>query len=56
MKRQAGGLIEAVEFIVVGWVGAQILVSLFDDHVAGGARAAASAGVFDMDAEVDGDV
>jgi hypothetical protein len=49
-------LIEAIEFVVVGGIGIEILIALLDDDVAGGAGAASSAGVFDLDAEVDGDV
>ena len=56
MQRQARGLIEPVELIVVGGIGAQIRVTFFNNDVAGGAGAASSAGVFDVDAEVDRDV
>jgi hypothetical protein len=56
MQRQTRRLIQAVELIVIGGIRFQIRIALFDDHVAGGAGAASSAGVFDMDAEVDRDV
>lgn len=56
MERQAGGLIQAIELVVIGGVWAQVVVTLLDDHMAGGAGAASSAGMFDMNAEVEGDV
>ncbi len=52
MERQTRSLIQAVELVVIGGIRFQIVIALFDDHVAGGAGAASSAGVFDMDAEV----
>jgi len=56
MKSQAGGLVEPVHFVVIRRIRTQILIALFHDHVAGGAGAASSAGVFDLHAEIDGDV
>ena len=56
MKGQAGRLVEAIKLVFVGRIGAQVRVALLDDHVAGGASAASSTGVFDMHAEVDGDI
>jgi hypothetical protein len=56
VQREAGSLVQPVEFVVIGGVGSQVRVSLFDDHVASGAGAASSARVLDMHAEVDGDI
>ena len=56
MERQAGGLIETIQLVVIGGIGAQICVALFYDHVARGAGAASSTGVFNVNAEINGDV
>jgi hypothetical protein len=56
MQRQAGGLVEAVQFVVIGGIWTQIRIALLDDHVASGAGAAPSAGVFDVHAEINGDI
>lgn len=56
MKGQAGGLIQAIHFVVVRGMRLQVLIALLDDYMAGGAGAASSAGVFDVYAEVDGDI
>ena len=57
MQRQAGGLVQAVQLVLIG--GRKIVVAGLDDELrrdSSGAGAASSAGVLKLDAEVDGDV
>jgi hypothetical protein len=56
MQRQARSLIQPVELIIIGRIWTQIRIALLHNYVAGGTRAASSAGVFDMNAEVDRDI
>ena len=56
MERQTGSLIEPVEFVFVGGVRIQVRVAFLHDYMAGGAGAASSARVFDMNAEIDGHI
>src|SRR5262249_812056 len=53
-RRQAPGGVEPVRFVVLHL--AEVLFSLFDDHVAGRAGAAAAAGVLEGDAEILGQI
>ena len=54
MQRQVGRGIQLVEFVIVGF--RQVGVTRSDDHMAGSASATAATGMFQMDAEVHGDV
>jgi hypothetical protein len=54
MEGQAWRHVEAIQFVVVRR--AQVLIAVFYDHVAGSASAASAAGMFELNAEVDGDV
>jgi hypothetical protein len=56
MKRQARGLVEAIQFVVIGGIRAQIRVALLDNHVASGTGAASSAGMLDLHTEIDSDI
>lgn len=56
MQGQPWSLIQTIEFIVIGGIGFEVVIALFDDHVTGGAGTASSTGVFDVDAEIDRNV
>jgi hypothetical protein len=56
MERQPWCLIEPIHLIVIGRIWLQAVITLFHDHVASGAGAASSAGVFDMYTEIDGHI
>jgi len=54
MQCQARGHVEAILFIVIH--GGEVVVALLDDHMAGGAGARSTAGMFNVKAEMFGKV
>lgn len=55
MRREVRGHVDAIQLVIVGF-GQMSIVAIFNYNVTGGASAVSTAGVFQMDSKVEGNV